>query len=649
MGKRGDTFDLSRVTWVWSPADLMRLKAILPSVSEIAWDLETTGLVEHREHSKITVLSLTFMVEGASEPDTWLVPLYHPESPWLGSWRNVARSLFMLLAGKFLMAHNGKFDCRWAFHHTGIDLSHSLMWDSAHSEHLLDENRSYKLKPACERTFGVERWDDFDLTAEGATLRLPLIDLGFYAARDTYWTWRLGMVHLSRMWMLADADEERPEDTDEIEEARFGLLMQHVVMPTARTMASIEQRGIALDEEWTRSQVFEYETIRDQTRTWLCKTMEVNEADASFAPTSHWFIAFTEKAVERGHLRVAAVTKGGKPQWSKEVLGKQARLGSEVAQNLLEHRRAIKKLEYLNAWLGYLRSDGAIHASYNVGSLITGRLSSSDPNMQQVTKPLRPCFVPRPGYVMVDFDYSQIELRVAAFMARCLPMIEAFIRGDDLHRLIAARITSKPPEEVTDTERQGGKAGNFGFLFGQTPYGFKFYAENQYGVVFDDAGSQAVYDAFFKEWKGMREWHQDTLRRAHRTGQVVSPLGRIRRLPGLFGGSDGAIKHAENAALNAPVQGFASDIMQIAAAMINGTYDDRPPVEGINLVATVHDSIVGEVLESRWEEIVAECVEIMTKGVLDVLAKMDCHFDVPLVAEATIGTRWGLKDIGEVA
>lgn len=256
--------------------------------------------------------------------------------------------------------------------------------------------------------------------------------------------------------------------------------------------------------------------------------------------------------------------------------------------------------------------------------------------------------MPRPGFVLADFDYSQIELRVAAFIAKCHPMINAFARGDGLHRLIAARITSKPPEEVNAIERQGGKAGNFGFLFGQTAYGFRFYAEDQYGISFNDREAQAVYDAFFTEWDGMAQWHAKTISTAHRTGQVVSPIGRIRRLPGLFSPNPGRVKHSQNAAINAPVQGFASDLMQIAAALVEGTMPGSEPVKNAYLIATVHDSIVAEVPEDNWEEPVREIIERMTFGVLPILNRMDCDFNVPLAAEATVGSRWGLADIGEI-
>ena len=642
-----DDFDPRKVAWVMDAAAFERFCTILGRARQVYWDLETTGLNEWGEPDGTVPPKIVMGAFTLENGDTWVLPLYHPDSPWYGKWRSMIRRVFGLMVGKALEAHNGKFDCRWGHRHTGVDLSGSMEWDTRLSAHLLDENFTTKLKPRAEQTFDIERWDDFSLEAEGAALTVPLFDLGIYAARDTYWGWRLSENHKDRMFVDSD---EQPLDDEEIEEARLGRLMKWVAMPTVRTMTAVEQRGIALDLDWVKDTIEENEALRAEHWDVLVgRYPDLESTKASFATTSLWFIAWAEAAVKAGDLEVAALTKGGKAQWSRQVLTRQARNGSEVAERLLLMRGAIKRLEYLRSWLEYVREDGRIHAGYNVGALITGRLSSSGPNLQQVTKKLRPAFISAPGYYLVDFDYSQIELRIAAFIARCQPMIDAFIRGDDLHNLIAARITGKDPMLVTPDERQGGKAGNFGFLFGQSAYGFRFYAENTYGLSFTEQECNAIYKAFFDEWEGMMSWHHRTIATAHRTGQVVSPLGRVRRLPGIHSGHDGTVKHAENAALNAPVQGFASDVMQMAAGLVEGTIAGSDRLDGVNLVATVHDSIVAEIRIDDWEALTREVIRRMTDGVLPLLRRMDVDFDVPLVAEATIGTRWGLKDIGEIA
>jgi DNA polymerase-1 len=288
---------------------------------------------------------------------------------------------------------------------------------------------------------------------------------------------------------------------------------------------------------------------------------------------------------------------------------------------------------------------GDIHATYSAGTVSTGRLSCSNPNMQQVTAALRPAFIPREGYVFADLDYSQIELRVAAFVSRCEPMIEAFRRGDDLHTLLAARITGKAPAAVLAGERKIAKAGNFGLLYGMGSYGFRAYAEQQYDVSFSQAEADAIHRTFFETWAGLAEWHARTIQRLHRTGEIVSPLGRVRRLPGVWDSNEGQVSFSERAAINSPVQGFASDLMQMAAASIEGALPGSQEVRGARIVATVHDSIVVEVPLADWRDVTMNCINRMVR-VGDGLGQMDCVLDVPLAVEASVGTRWGLSDIG---
>lgn len=811
-----DTFDPRTVSWVMDKADLKHLAEEIKASPAVVYDLETTGLDEHAvTHgpsnggvaARIVLASFTLPNEEdgeqLGEPSTYLVPLSHPESPWLGSWATASRVLAKAMRDSWgvLVGHNIKYDHRWIYACTripgvpagqpvfdkededlfkkghisntgywriyipggptsgvaahdliaerflgpkpegysvdhwnrdtldnrranlryvtraeqmqnrenwgasgvrgaypkksgryeaaltiqgkrkylgtfataeeagaavdafqqragqkpprsvrevpGVDLSHRTLWDTMISSHLLDENDSTKLKDRAPDTFGVARWDDVDLKHPGAAEEEPLFKLGMYAARDTYWTWKLFDAHRARML---------PRHTDdlfgdEITEARLGDLAVNVAMPTTATLTAMEQRGMILDLEWGAGRIETEEGIRDSAYEDLVARYVGEGLDGvapSFAPTSKWFRVWSEKAVENGDLRVAALTPQGKPQWSKKVLEKQARGGSEVAQALLDYRGAVKRLEYLGSWRDKVSREGTIHANYNAGSVLTGRLSSSGPNMQQVTKALKPAFMPSPGYYLAELDYSQIELRVAAFISRCAPMINAFKNGEDLHRLIAARINAKDPSEVTAEERQQGKAANFGLLYGMGATGFRDYAEDVYGVHFTEQEAHQVHEAFFQMWEGIRAWHGRAVVRANEQGEIISPIGRVRRVPDVWDGNDRIAGAAERQAINSPVQGFASDIMQIAAACIEGNIYGVEPVDGARLVGTVHDSILVEVDAERWEDVTAACRRMMETEVPHVLERMGCEFDVPLVADAEVGSRWGMTDIGEM-
>lgn len=914
--RRGDTFSPALVSWVMDPEALGFLLEAIATATEVVADLETTGLDEHAYNggpfnggvgARVALASLTLpQPDDVGDPTTWVVPLSHPESPLLGQWRSAFRKIAEAIADneKPLINQNVRFDARWILALTGVDLARRIVWDTMIASHLLDENSSSKLKERAPDTFGIDRWDDFDFEEPGAAEKVPLIDLGLYAARDTYWTWRLK--NHQRELLYLEGDDE-PETDDEIENARLGRLAVWTAMPATATLTAIEQRGIGLDRDWVHDRLNEYTSeLKTKSAELASRYSEMEPEGVSWAPTSHWFIRWSEAAVRAGDLRIASLTKTGKPQWSKGVLTRQARSGSATARDLLVVRDRLKRTEFLNSWLGYTKPNGRIYAHYHDGRVVTGRLScvapdtlidmprdmtkyplgvpisevkpgdwvysfdynmeltlrqvewvgptkiaktiyvtfensegerrvlqctpdhlvrlyngdwrhaayllkntgrygggttstrvlgmvkrswknpglndnylqffphsnsrhtppsvnegarygessggkntehrwvmervlgkklstkwdvnhkdgnkvnnhpsnleylpasehrsnthrdgtwgkeqpwadafvgktdfravsieegptievwdmtvpvdhqfiangivvhnSSGPNMQQVTKTLRPAFIPRPGYVLIDADYSQIELRVAAFISRCYPMIEAFERGEDLHRLLASRIASKEPVDVTDQERQAGKSANFGLIYGMGAYGFREYAETTYGVSFTEEEALGIHRIYFETWDGLSQWHASTISKLHQTGQVVSPIGRVRRLPGVWDGNEKLVSYCERAGINSPVQGFASDLMQMAAASIEGLLPGSTPVRGAGLVATVHDSIVSEAPEDDWERVAREIQHRMV-NIVDILPRLGCRFDVPLAADISVGTRWGLSDVGKL-
>ena len=663
------------ITWVWDKEDLKALVKAIHSSSEIVMDLETTGLDEYAEAggdtnggcpARIVLASLTLPSAGRAaagaydwrrfdgeQPMTYLVPLSHPASPLLGSWRKVMAIIGREInrSGRPFVNANIKFDARWVFAQTGVDLSDRIEWDTTVSSQLVDTEARTRLKIRAARDFGIDEWDDFDLSTPGAAERVDLIQLGEYAARDTYYTWKIEQEHREQMFLTGD---EEPFDSDDIQLARLGKVATYVSMPTVRTLTKVEQRGFLLDVDWVHAKIEEMDSLRLKACEDILGLYGTAPAPApakdgvTTAATSKWFQGFVSQAIEAGDLRVTARTDSGNAQWNKAVLIAQQRQGSPAADALLRHRDATKTLEFLRSWLELRDPNNVIHATYNVGFVKTGRLSSSNPNVQQISARLKPAFIPRPGHVLLDLDYSQVELRVAAFISRSAPMIEAFQRGDDLHRLLAAKIAGKAPEDVTSLERKRAKAGNFGLLYGMSPGGFQSYAATAYDVSLTLAEAQAVHSAFFEMWDGMRQWHERAKRRAYERGYVTSPIGRTQWLSDLYSKSSFKASHAERNALNSPVQGFGSDLMQMAAASIMGTLPGYPlpKVEGAHVVATVHDEICIEVPEDRWQEILVECKRRM-EDVNTFLRPLDCQMDVPIMAGPSAGTRWGVHDLHE--
>lgn len=656
-----DGFPIGTVTWVTTKADLGRFFDAVETAEEVIIDLETTGLDEYAVAGgpsnggipgEIALASLTLPQHDdpvPSAPTTWLLPLAHPESPLTGVWRKVVRMLCKRLADKPLVNQNIKFDLRWLYAHGGIDLSGNVVWDTMLAAHLLDENRTTRLKARVPDLFGVPPWDDFDLSYPGAVRDVPLIDLGLYAARDTYWTWRWSVWQRDEMYCLPGETYDHPEDPEEIQMARLGQVARFVAVPTSRTLSAIEQRGIPVDRAWVTETLEEHTTVAEHLTKELADVYPMpDDLPVSFAPTSNYFRQWSEQAIKAQDLQVMEVTPNGKPAWTKSVLTKLARAKGEgsVADRLLELRRSSKYAEFLRSWVGLISPDGMIHSHYNVGSVVTGRLSSSEPNMQQVTKDLKPAFTPRSGYYLAEIDYSQIELRVAAFVSRCEPMMQAYRDGVDLHRIMAGSIVHKAPEDVTKVERQAGKAGNFGFLYGMGAAGFQAYALDVYGVQFTPEESQHVRDVFFSTWDGIAQWHARSISRAHQEGEVVSPIGRVRRVPEVWSSNDYLASRAERAAINSPVQGFASDLMQMAAASITGNLPGRQAVPGVAIVGTVHDSILVEVPQDDWQECTQACRDRMVNIGQDLMQLFMVNLDVPMEAEAIVGTAWGRDDVG---
>nr|DAT14098.1 MAG TPA: DNA polymerase [Caudoviricetes sp.] len=661
------------ITWVWGKEDLKGLVKAIHASQKVVMDLETTGLDEYAEAggdtnggypARIVLASLTLpnaerAAAGAynwrtfdgEQPMTYLVPLSHPASPLLGAWRKVMAIIGREInrSGKPFVNANIKFDARWVFAQAGVDLSDRIEWDTTVSSQLVDTEARTRLKIRAARDFGIEEWDDFDLGTPGAAERVDLIQLGEYAARDTYYTWKIEEEHRDQMFLTGD---EEPFDSDDIQMARLGKVATYVAMPTVKTLTKVEQRGFLLDVDWVHAKIEEMDALRLKACEDILGLYGTAPAPApakdgvTTAATSKWFQGFVAQAIEAGDLRVTARTDSGNAQWNKAVLIAQQRQGSPAADALLRHRDATKTLEFLRSWLELRDPNNVIHATYNVGFVKTGRLSSSNPNVQQISSRLKPAFIPRPGHVLLDLDYSQVELRVAAFISRSGPMIEAFQRGDDLHRLLAAKIAGKAPQDVTSLERKRAKAGNFGLLYGMSPGGFQSYAATAYDVSLTLAEAQAVHSAFFEMWDGMRQWHERAKRRAYERGYVTSPIGRTQWLSDLYSKSSFKSSHAERNALNSPVQGFGSDLMQMAAASIMGTLPGYPlpKVEGAHVVATVHDEICIEVPEDRWQEILIECKRRM-EDVNTFLRPLDCQMDVPIVAGPSAGTRWGVRDL----
>jgi len=314
---------------------------------------------------------------------------------------------------------------------------------------------------------------------------------------------------------------------------------------------------------------------------------------------------------ERGH---AAVTS------TEEVVLRQlADEGEPLAPLLLRHREASKRASTYG--LDYLKHvhplTGRIHASFRQLGSEAGRMSATDPNVQQVPrdKAYRACVRPGPGRVLVKADYAQIELRLAAQIAPDERLIEAFQRGVDLHAVTACRVLGKT--DVTKSDRQAAKAVNFGLLYGMGAKGLRQYAADEYGVQWTEEEAQTVRGRFFAEYRGLHAWH-----RSQPDGEVETrTIAGRRRL--------GVERYTEK--LNSPVQGSGADGLKAALGRL---WETRHRVPSAAPILVVHDEIVVECDRTQAEEARAWVMDAMRSGMETVLHR------VPAEVEATICGDW---------
>lgn len=662
-------FDPRSVTHVLQRPQVDALLGALDAAEVVVLDLETTGLNEHWAYARVVTLALTIPTldedgEETAYPQTYVVGLSHPDAPMHRVWREVLRQIVARILRNRLgvIGHNVKFDVRWLTALVGVDLTDLILRDTGLSSHLLDENQSAALKIRACLTFGIDKWIDFDwkiieaqqkrdseypncsLLAE----RVDYFTMALYNARDTYWTWRLDQHHCRELGLLPEAREEllAMGDRDSTNALRLGQYYQRVGMAGVKTLTGIEQFGMQLDRKWCDERLAHLDQIAanaylelndlyvEQTGDYVehaCKKLDMT---LSYEPTALWFKHWAKVMCDAGLLRVLGLTGTGEASWTKEILARLDRMGFAAAMVLSAYRKSSKEAQFIRSWFERTGSDDRIHPTYNYFKVVTGRLSSSDPNAQQIPKTAKNAFTASPGNLLVTADYSQIELRVAAHMAQCQPMIDAFNRGEDLHRTMAALMAGIDPSEVTPEQRQKAKAANFGFLFGMGAEKFVKYAEDQYGVTFTEEEAVEIRDAFFSTWDGMAQWHRKQEDDAQRWGYVRSPLGRLRRLPAIWSGDGYRRAEAGRQAINSPTQAIASDTMLLAASLISKNFPAIRPV------ALVHDAILCEVPESN-AILSARLIKVtMETTVLPELRALGCELSVPLVADVAIGRSW---------
>jgi DNA polymerase-1 len=419
-----------------------------------------------------------------------------------------------------------------------------------------------------------------------------------------------------------------PQLQAELEEAALLQLFNEIEMPLIPILADMEMAGIALDtdflEAMSRDLAARLQQIEDQVYQFVGEPFNLNSTQqlsrALFDVLKLNPPDRTRKTAS-GHYSTAAGVL--------EAMSKS----HPVVDLILEHRE-LSKLQstYVEALPQQVNPQtGRVHTSYNQAGSRTGRLASSDPNLQNIPirselgRKVRHAFVAAPGYQLLAVDYSQVELRIAAHMAKDEGMLAAFRAGQDIHTATAAAIYGVSLEAVTKAQRRHAKAVNFGLIYGMSPFGLTRTSDLTL------AEAENFVETYFRQFPGIKKYLDGIREQAAKQGYVETLLGRRRYFPGLVNPSNQQIRQREEReAINAPIQGTAADIMKIAMVHV------RDALAKANLSAKmllqVHDEIV---LESSQEEL-AE-----TAALVQDVMEQAYRLDIPLRTDARSGPNWG--------
>jgi uracil-DNA glycosylase family 4 len=622
-------FEDTKVKIVRTKKHLQWLRRKLNEASVISYDVETwvegtKGGEEWKRPGGIACISFSWE-EGHSA----VVPLDHQERTWRDPYA-VLRYLKPCLerSGCKYVAQNGKFDAKWLASR-GVFVPQTF--DTMLAAHMLDENRLKGLKPLSQTLLGASAYNVGVETTD--CFHAPLRQLLLYNARDTDYTLRLYYYFKAQ---LSSPDERRT-----------ARVFTKLMMPASNALTRIEAIGPYVDEERYDKRLKVTMARRDDVEAELresCGGINLRSPQQ----VAIWLFGKKGKSYEVGPKRqrlqvvgqglpILETTGKGAPCTNESVILQLAKQAPAV-KRLLEYRTLETKWirTYFANWAPEKRDHrGRIHPGYKLFGTVTGRLSG---DFQQVPRdPFIRSIIGAPaGWTFLEADYSQVELRIAAWLANERRLLRAFAEGRDAHLETAVLLTGKRPQDITSEERKKAKSVNFGFLYGMGWAHFVEYAFVNYGVEVSDAEAQAFRRRFFESYPSLPSWHDRQRRLVRRYERVYSPIGRVRHLPTVRSSDRSIQADAERQAINSPVQSFASDLMLLSMVRLSSSL--RP--SEARIVGTVHDSILFEVKTEALDEVSRQVRDTMV-DLKEVKRKFGTDVGVPIEVELKAGTHWG--------
>lgn len=580
----------------------------LKAAKAFAFDTETDGL----DYMTANIVGVSFAIE---EGKAAYVPVAHDylDAPAQLDRDWVLKQLKPLLEDpkQAKIGQNLKFDAsivaRYGIEMHGIvfdTMLESYVFNSVVGRHDMD---SLALRYLEHKNISFE-----EVAGKGKKqLTFNQIDLeqaGSYAAEDADITLRLH----NTLYPKVEADDKLKHVFETIE------------MPLVPVLSRMERTGVYVDSMLLGAQSTEIAARLDEIEK---KAFEIAEQEFNLSsPKQLQAILF-----EKMGLPVLKKTPSGTPSTNEEVLQELA-LDYPLPKLLLEYRGLAKlKSTYTDKLPKMVNpATGRVHTSYHQAVTATGRLSSSDPNLQNIPvrneegRRIRQAFVAQSGYKILAVDYSQIELRIMAHLSGDKALLDAFRHGKDIHAATAAEILSLDIEDVSSEQRRRAKAINFGLIYGMSAFGLA----KQLDMGRNEA--QNYMNVYFERYPGVLEYMESTRNAASEQGYVETLFGRRLYLPDIKSRNGLRRKAAERAAINAPMQGTAADIIKLAMIAVDGWVQQQPEGD-VRLLMQVHDELVFEVKESALEAVTASVKALMEQA---------ATLDVPLIADTGYGDNW---------
>ena len=583
-----------------SEEDAQKLCRNLLTFSQVAFDTETTSV----DAMQAQLVGMSFAVEGGT---AWYVAVSR-ETEAAQSMVDTFRPFFESTTIE-KVGQNLKYDLL-VLSHYGVEVAGPL-FDTMLAHYVVQPEQRHNMDLLAEKYLHYRTIPIEALIGSGRTQRnmadLEPKEIVDYACEDADVTLRL-----------------YPILKEEMEKYEVTSVFTHIEMPLLPVLARMERNGVRLDT-----------AALEETGRNFTERMQQLEADI-YELAGHEFTITSPKqvgAVLFDELQISAKvkkTKTGQYSTSEEVL-ESLRDKHPIVEKILQHR-ALKKLlsTYVEALPKLIHPQtGHIHTSFNQAVTATGRLSSSNPNLQNIPvrgedgREIRRAFVPEEGEVFFSADYSQIELRIMAHLSEDEHMVADFNSGLDIHAATAARIFHKPVEEVDRDERRKAKTANFGIIYGISAFGLS----ERMGVSRGEA--KELIENYFATYPKVREYMNESIERAKQTGYITTQFGRRRYLADINAGNATVRGYAERNAVNAPIQGTAADIIKLAMVAI----DRRLREEKLQtrMILQVHDELNFSVPPTELEQVRHLVVEEMERAF---------QMRVPLVAECGEGTNW---------